>query len=75
VVSGYTMRSASIVVTNGCIFAPGDYAEIREDNDAAWGASDWAPKVVGQILHVPQERSAFPVADERHAEHRERAAR
>jgi hypothetical protein len=40
------------VVTNGATFAAGDYAEIREDNDAAWGASTWAPKVVGQILRI-----------------------
>ena len=52
VVSGYAMHSSSIVVTNGAVFAPGDYAEIREDNDAAWGASDWAPKVAGQLLRV-----------------------
>ena len=52
VVSGYAMHSASIVVTNGSVFAPGDYAEIREDNDAAWGASTWADKVAGQLVRV-----------------------
>ena len=52
VVSGCSLHSSSIVVTNGATFAAGDYAEIREDNDAAWGASDWAPKVVGQILRI-----------------------
>jgi hypothetical protein len=35
VVSGYTIHSASLVVTNGAVFAAGDYAEIREDNDDA----------------------------------------
>jgi hypothetical protein len=52
VVSGYALHSSSLVVTNGATFAAGDYAEIREDNDAAWGASTWAPKVVGQILRI-----------------------
>ncbi len=52
VVSGYTLHSSSLVVTSGATFAAGDYAEIREDNDPAWGASDWAPKVVGQILRI-----------------------
>ena len=52
VVSGYAIHSGSIVVTDGSVFAAGDYAEIREDNDAAWGASTWAPQVVGQILRV-----------------------
>jgi len=52
VVSGYTIHSNSIVVTTGSTFVAGDYAEIREDNDVAWGASTWAPKVVGQILRI-----------------------
>ncbi len=52
VVSGYAIHSDTITVTDGSVFAPGDYAEIREDNDPAWGASNWAPKVVGQILRV-----------------------
>lgn len=52
VVSGYTIHSFSLVVTNGASFGAGDYAEIRQDNDISWGASDWAPKVVGQILRI-----------------------
>jgi len=52
VTSGYTLHSNSVVVTSGSTFAAGDYAQMREDNDAAWGASTWAPKVVGQILRV-----------------------
>ena len=52
VISGFTLHSSSLEVTNGTAFAAGDYAEIREDNDVAWGASDWAPKVVGQILRI-----------------------
>jgi hypothetical protein len=52
VLSGHTIHSDTIVVTDGSVFASGDYAEIREDNDPAWGASDWASKVVGQLLRV-----------------------
>ena len=52
VVAGYAIHSNSIDVTTGSVFAAGDYAEIREDNDAAWGASTWATKAVGQILRI-----------------------
>ena len=52
VVSGYTAHSRAITVTDGGAFAVGDYVEIREDNDPAWNASDWAPKVAAQILRV-----------------------
>jgi hypothetical protein len=52
VVSGYGIHSDSIVVTDGSVFAAGDYAEMREDNDPAWNASTWASKVVGQMLRV-----------------------
>jgi hypothetical protein len=52
VVSGYTIHSNKIVVSNGGSFAAGDYAEIRQDNDPAWGASGWAQKTCGQILRI-----------------------
>ncbi len=52
VVSGYTIHSNTIDVTDGGEFTAGDYAEIREENDSAWNASTWAPKVVGQILRI-----------------------
>jgi hypothetical protein len=52
VASGYTIHSSKITVTNGGSFAAGDWAEIRQDNDPAWGASAWAQKTVGQILRV-----------------------
>lgn len=52
VVSGYTIHSSSIVVTNGSTFVPGDYAEIRQDNLAAWNLSSWAAKASGQILRI-----------------------
>ena len=52
VTAGYTIHSKSLVVANGQTFAPGDYAEIREDNDPALGASKWADQVVGQILRI-----------------------
>jgi len=52
VVSGYTIHSSSIVVTNGSSFASGDYAEIRQDNLPAWNLSSWAGKASGQILRI-----------------------
>jgi len=52
VIAGATIHSRTIEVTDGHAFAPGDYAEIREDNDPAWGASQWAGPTVGQILRI-----------------------
>ena len=52
VLSGSTVHSNVLQVTDGTVFAAGDYAEIREDNDPSWGASSWAPKVCGQILTI-----------------------
>ncbi|MEM7391594.1 MAG: glycosyl hydrolase family 28-related protein, partial [Verrucomicrobiota bacterium] len=52
VVSGYALHATNLVVTDGSAFQPGDYVEIREDNDPGWDASTWAPKVVGQIMRV-----------------------
>ena len=52
VTAGYAIHSRTIEVTDGHVFAPGDYAEIREDNDPAWGASKWAAQTVGQILRI-----------------------
>ncbi|NQU09468.1 immunoglobulin domain-containing protein, partial [bacterium] len=51
VISGYTIHSTNLVVTDGSGFAPGDYAEIREDNDPAWGIT-FGAKVVGQLLRI-----------------------
>lgn len=52
VIAGAIIHSRTIEVTDGHAFAPGDYAEIREDNDPAWGASQWAGPTVGQILRI-----------------------
>jgi len=52
VTAGTTIHSRTIEVTDGHAFSPGDYAEIREDNDPAWGASQWAGQTVGQILRI-----------------------
>ncbi len=52
VVSGHTIHSSTINVADGSVFNVGDYAEIREENDPAWQASDWAAYVVGQILRI-----------------------
>lgn len=52
VVSGHTIHSATIEVADGSVFNIGDYAEIREKNDPAWQASEWAAHVVGQILKI-----------------------
>ena len=52
VTGGYTIHSRTLTVTDGAAFAPGDYAEIREDNDPAWGASPWGVQVVGQVLRL-----------------------
>jgi hypothetical protein len=52
VMAGHSVHSGTLVVTDGTAFAPGDYAEIRADNDPAWRASTWANKVVGQILRI-----------------------
>jgi len=52
VVSGHTIHSSTIEVADGSAFNIGDYAEIREENDPAWHASDWAAYVVGQILRI-----------------------
>ncbi len=51
-VSGYSLFSSQIEVTDGSPFEPGDYAEIREDNDPAWQASSWASHAVGQIVKI-----------------------
>ena len=56
VVSGYAIHSSSIVVTDGSVFAAGDYAEIREDNDAAWGASTGRRKSWGRSCASPRSR-------------------
>ncbi len=52
VTTGYTIHSRTLDVTDSHVFAPGDYAEIREDNDPAWGADKWAAQTVGQILRI-----------------------
>ena len=52
VTAGAVIHSRSIAVPAGSVFAPGDYAEIREDNDPALGASPWAEQVVGQIVKI-----------------------
>ncbi|MBN2539778.1 MAG: immunoglobulin domain-containing protein [Deltaproteobacteria bacterium] len=52
VVSGHMIHSSTIDVADGSVFHVGDYAEIREENDPAWQASDWAAYVVGQILRI-----------------------
>jgi hypothetical protein len=52
VLSGYSIHSTSIVVSNAGEFAAGNYAEIHEDNDPGIDASPWGRKVVGQMLHV-----------------------
>ncbi|MEI8062872.1 MAG: glycosyl hydrolase family 28-related protein [Verrucomicrobiota bacterium] len=52
VTGGYTIHSRSLDVTDSRAFAVDDYAEIREDNDPAWGASKWAAQTVGQILRI-----------------------
>jgi len=52
VTAGSTIHSQVLAVTAGSAFAPGDYAEIREDNDPAWGASKWAAQTVGQIVRI-----------------------
>ncbi|HPQ45288.1 MAG TPA: glycosyl hydrolase family 28-related protein [Syntrophales bacterium] len=52
VVSGHTIHSSTIEVADGSIFHTGDYAEIREENDPSWEASDWASHVVGQIVRI-----------------------
>ena len=52
VTGGYMIHSRSLDVTDGHVFTAGDYAEIREDNDPAWGASKWAAQTVGQILRI-----------------------
>ena len=52
VTAGDTIHSRTLTVTNGQTFAAGDYAEIREDNDPAWGADKWADQTVGQILRI-----------------------
>ena len=52
VTAGATIHSRTIEVGAGHAFARGDYAEIREDNHPAWGASKWAEQTVGQILRI-----------------------
>ena len=52
VIAGYTIHARTLTVTAGEEFHTGDYAEIREDNDPAWGASKWAAQTVGQILRI-----------------------
>ena len=52
VTAGATIHSRTIEVADGRAFGPGDYAEIREDNDPEWGASAWAGQTVGQILRI-----------------------
>ncbi|MBN1414526.1 MAG: immunoglobulin domain-containing protein [Bacteroidales bacterium] len=52
VVSGHTIHSSTIEVTDVNSFSVGDYAEIREENDPAWQASSWATYAVGQILRI-----------------------
>ena len=56
VTAGATIHSRVIEVTDSHAIAPGDYAEIREDNDPAWGASKWAAQTVGQILRITAVR-------------------
>ena len=51
VVSGYTIHSRSIEVTDGSVFAAGDYAEIRQANDPAWPSSVWSASM-GQGLRI-----------------------
>jgi|GEM_PF-1204319 len=51
-VSGYTIFSSEIEVTDGGQFQAGDYAEIREENDPAWQASEWATYAVGQVVRI-----------------------
>lgn len=51
-ISGYTIFSSQIEVTDGSLFQAGDLAEIREDNDPAWHCSDWASHAVGQLVTI-----------------------
>lgn len=54
-ISGADRSSNSIIVTNPSAFAPGDYAELIENN-GSWDTQpvSWADNSVGQILHLTQ---------------------
>jgi len=52
VLSGYTNRSSAIEVSDGNEFTAGDYAQIREESDPAWGMSSWADYAPGQIVRI-----------------------
>lgn len=50
--SGYDLHSQTITLADTSSFNVGDYAEIRESNDVAWGNSDWAAGCVGQFIQI-----------------------
>lgn len=50
--SGYDLHSNQVTVADASGFQAGDYAEIRETNDASWASSDWASYCVGQIVQI-----------------------
>lgn len=53
IVSGYDFKSSVIVVPDGDVFLPGDYAEIIQDNgDWDTEPATWAEDVVGQMVKI-----------------------
>jgi len=50
IVSGYTIGSSRIVVTDGSSLQAGDYAEVHQDNDPAWNPSKWLS--FGQMVRI-----------------------
>ena len=48
-----SIHTNTLTVSNGSAFTDGDYAVLRQTNDAAWNITDaWAAYVAGQIVRI-----------------------